>query len=75
SRNSTSEAMLDVLQPELALVSAPKKSFYGHPHQETLDRLQAAGAEILMTKDSGAVSLTGRNGGFRIEQYNASQKE
>ncbi len=75
SRNSTSEAMLDVLQPELALVSAPKKSFYGHPHRETLDRLQAAGAEILMTKDSGAVSLTGRSGGFRIEQYSASQKE
>ena len=75
SRNSTSEAMLEVLQPELALVSAPKKSFYGHPHRETLDRLQAAGAEILMTKDSGAVSLTGRSGGFLIEQYSASQKE
>ena len=60
SRHSTSEEFLSITRPEIALISAPKKSVYRHPHDETLERLDEAGARILMTKDLGAVTITER---------------
>ena len=31
---------------------------YGHPHPETLERLAAAGTQVMKTEDCGAVTLT-----------------
>ena len=69
SRWSSSAEFLEITCPEIALVSAPEKSMYGHPHQEALDRLDAAGAKIFMTKDSGAVILFEKHGVIRAETY------
>ncbi len=70
SRGSTSKEFLEVVQPEIALVSAPAKSMYGHPHQETLDRLDAAGAAIFATKDCGAVEIrVNRSGGAEVTAF------
>ena len=57
SRNSTTEAFLAVCRPEICLVSAPDGGRYGHPHQETLDRIAAAGADCFITRDCGAVTV------------------
>ena len=69
SRNSTSDELLEVTDPAVALISAPKKSMYGHPHQETLERLKAAGTEIFATKDCGAVTLLPENGGITVRTW------
>ena len=39
SRNSTSESFLQKASPSAALISAGRDNRYGHPHQETVDRL------------------------------------
>ena len=52
SSSSTSQAFLDVVQPEVAIISAGQNSQYGHPHAEVIDRLVRAGAEILHTDTS-----------------------
>lgn len=70
SRWSTSKEFLEVTRPEIALVSAPAKSMYGHPHQETLDRLEGAGAAIFATKDAGAVEIrVNRSGSAQVFTY------
>ena len=70
SRWSTSQEFLEVTCPEIALVSAPAKSMYGHPHQETLDRLEEAGAAIFAAKDCGAVEIrVQRSGTAQISAY------
>lgn len=61
SRTSTSEAFLDVVSPEYAVISAGLNSQYGHPHQETLDVLNSAGVQIFLTdttEDPDGVTLT-----------------
>lgn len=46
-----------------------KKNRYGHPHKETLERLQDAGAEVYRTDSSGAVILQIRTGKIMLHGY------
>ena len=73
SAHSTSEAFLEKTAPRLALVSAPKKSIYRHPHPETLDRLEGAGAMVLETRSSGAVRLEIKKGTLRIRAFRETE--
>ncbi|MDD5605983.1 MAG: MBL fold metallo-hydrolase [Patescibacteria group bacterium] len=56
SRYSTSEAFLKVVQPETAVLTVGKNSF-GHPHPETLAKLQQAGSHIYSTLADGTVEI------------------
>lgn len=62
SRYATSESFLQYIKPQYAVISCGKKNRYGHPHKETLERLQDAGAEVYRTDSSGAVILQIRTG-------------
>lgn len=57
SSGSSSEEFLDIARPRLAVNSAGLNNVYGHPHAETLARLEAAGCACLNTFDTGAVTL------------------
>lgn len=60
SRSSTSEELLRATTPELAVISSGWNS-YGHPADETLERLGAAGCGVYLTKDRGTVTFTYRD--------------
>lgn len=58
SRHSSSAALLDLVTPQIALISCGEGNSYGHPAQETLDRLSEAGAaEIYRTDHHGHVLI------------------
>ena len=57
SKHSTSNEFLKKVKPKLAVISVGKNS-YGHPANETLERLNAAGIDILRTDLDGAVVIT-----------------
>ena len=43
---------------------------YGHPHEETIDRIEAAGVEWYCTKENGAVTVTTDKGGeIKVKSY------
>ena len=67
SKNSSCEAFLQAASPELAIVSAGANNPYGHPAQETLDRLEAAGAEVYRTDEAGSITVRVR--GDRVGIY------
>lgn len=69
SRYATSESFLQYIKPQYAVISCGKKNRYGHPHKETLERLQAAGAEVYRTDSSGAVILRIRAGKIMLHGY------
>ena len=58
SRSSTSQAFLDVIQPEVGVISAGFDSQYGHPHIEVVDRLVVGGVEIFETDTTKAYDDT-----------------
>ena len=49
SRTATSDAFLATTQPEVGIISAGIDNQYGHPHQEVVDRLTAAGVQLFYT--------------------------
>ena len=57
SKNSGSEEFLAVVKPLLTIISAGVDNRYGHPHEETLDRLAQAGSEVCSTQEQGAVTI------------------
>lgn len=57
SKNSTGNELLSALRPAYAIISAGEKNSYGHPHEETLFRLESAGTEILRTDKMGEITL------------------
>lgn len=57
SRDSTSEALLEAAAPDYAFLSVGKNNSYGHPAQETLERLAAAGCRIYRTDLQGTITL------------------
>ena len=55
SSSSTSDAFLRAVTPEYAVISCGEDNSYGHPHAETLESLDAFGADVLRTDQSGDV--------------------
>ena len=69
SRNSTDEAFLKAVNPQLTLISAGRNNRYGHPHEELLERLTDRGCLIYRTQESGAITVHVRGGKVWVEEY------
>ena len=59
SKYSNTKELLNVLSPEYAIVSCASNNLYGHPHEETLQRLKENACQIMQTKDSGQITIKG----------------
>ena len=57
SKYSTGQEFLDIVKPELAVISCSSMNTYGHPSPDTLRRLENSGSKVLITKDAGAVMI------------------
>lgn len=57
SKSSTSDQLLAHTAPDYAFLSVGEHNSYGHPAQETLERLAAAGCRIYRTDLQGTITL------------------
>jgi beta-lactamase superfamily II metal-dependent hydrolase len=55
SNTATSQTFLDVVDPEYAVICAGIDNTYGHPHNETIQKLTAKGVDIYGTYASGTI--------------------
>ena len=69
SRNSGTEEFLQIVKPAVAVISAGIENRYGHPHEETLERLKNAGCVICSTQECGAVMLRSDGSSLQIESF------
>lgn len=61
SSTSSSEDFLKAASPQLAVISCGVDNEYGHPHKQTLDRLDALGIEYRRTDKEGTI-IAGSDG-------------
>lgn len=57
SADSTSMELLGWARPELGIISVGEGNSYGHPDQETLERLHRSGVEVHRTDQEGTVTV------------------
>ena len=55
SSTSTTEAFLKAVNPRVAIISCGEGNSYGHPHAETLERLENKGVKIYRTDEKGSI--------------------
>jgi competence protein ComEC len=72
SKNSTPEAFLNVIKPEVSIISCGKNNRYGHPAPQLLKRLQEAGSAIINTSQSGAVTIKTDGEKMEVTEYNSN---
>ena len=58
SRTATSSAYLNAVKPKVAIISVGLGNRYGHPHQETLDKLAAMSVTVYRTDLNGTIVIT-----------------
>lgn len=69
SRNSTGMAFLELIRPEISLISCGKDNSYGHPHAELLDRLTQIGSDVKITYESGAITIKTDGKKMEVSEY------
>ena len=64
SKSSSSEEFLDAAAPKIAVIQVGRNNLYGHPHAQTLERLEERGIKVYRTDTDGAVGVDiSKNGG------------
>ena len=66
SETSTSQAFLDAVSPQYAVISCGVDNDYGHPDAVTLDKLSAAGVEVFRTDLQGTITAVTSGSGVTI---------
>ena len=69
SKNSTKEEFLRQCNPAVAVISCGESNTYGHPHKETLERLNDVGTVVYRTDCSGAVQITVSGSRMKVTEY------
>lgn len=57
SNTASSKEFLDLLNPKIALVSVGENNRYGHPHRETVEKLEKSGSKIFYTMETGQITI------------------
>jgi len=71
SKSSSSKAFLEQASPVYAVISVGAKNTYGHPTQAAMDRITAAGADILRTDLMSTVTV--RSDGKMMEVVSSNE--
>ena len=67
SKYSSSEQFINTVNPKVSVISAGKNNSYGHPHKETLERLESVATSIYRTDELGQITCScKRNGPFTV---------
>ena len=69
SKNSTKEEFLLQCSPAVAVISCGERNTYGHPHKETLERLNDMGTAVYRTDCSGAIQITVTGSRMKVTEY------
>ena len=67
SKTSTTQGLLDNVEPKIALIGVGKDNNFGHPSGEVIERLESKNIKIYRTDEDGEIVLeVNRNGKISI---------
>ena len=69
SKGSCSKPFLEMVRPDICIISSGSGNRFEFPHQETLHRLEQTGCRIIRTDRVGAVQVYAKPERLEIESY------
>ena len=69
SRTSSTSDFINAARAEYIIIPVGKKSIFGHPHEEVVERWAQAGAKIKTTGELGTISISTDGRDFEIETF------
>ncbi len=69
SKNSGCKRFLDIIMPSVTMISAGRNNRYGHPHIETLNRLNDINSKVFLTITGGQIILYPKEKGVKVDYY------
>ena len=69
SMYSSQQKFLDIIKPEIAIISCGIKNSYGHPHQELINRLKSKKSEIYITTECGEITIKTDGNRVGVERF------
>lgn len=73
SAGATTAEFLERVRPLTAIISSGHGNSYGHPHEETLERLRKSGAQIFGTQENGEITIRYRGGKLLLQTFMAEK--
>lgn len=68
SRYSSSKEFLTETMPEVAVISCGRDNYYGHPHEEAVQRIESTGAEIYRTDKQGTIYIKSNGNKYDVSE-------
>jgi len=75
SKTSSSPKLLQAIQPEYVLIPAGYHNQFGHPHLDVLQRYQQIKAKWLTSADSGAITISVKNGSWLVQSMRDTESK
>jgi competence protein ComEC len=69
SRTSSTTKFVEMVRPGLAIISVGRRSRFGHPHPEVVERWSNAGARVMTTGEKGTISVTTTGDDLEVETF------
>ena len=69
SKYSTCQGFLDVVSPEIAVISCSAKNTYGHPSADTIKKLEDCGVQVEYTMKNGAITVRTDGEGIWLDRF------
>jgi competence protein ComEC len=69
SRTSSSASFIGATGAEYAIISVGKRSRFGHPHEEVVERWETSGAKVLTTGAGGTISISTDGKDFELQTF------
>ena len=67
SVSSTSGIYLDAVNPRMAVITCAQGNVYGHPHRETLDRINEKNITVYRTDTMGTITMRSNGNDITVE--------
>ncbi len=69
SKYSNSKELLEIIQPEICVISCGEDNSYGHPHEEVVQKLEDLGGGIFYTMEGGQITIKREKNLFSCMKY------
>ncbi len=69
SRTSSSQAFVNAIDADFAVISVGNRSMFGHPHWEVVERWVESGARVMTTGEFGTITFVTDGEGIKVDTF------